>query len=192
MGVARHPHHHRLVQDAVAAETGLNCVIHQREALDDSLAILREFAPRVRGVFHCFVNDPATVQRVLELDSIVSFTGIATFKNAATVRDSLAAAPADQVALHDGYEAVDSVWIAPATAVERARGGTYQLRFPTQMNLQKLGFSATPGTALETARASKVVTIMSKQEKSADGKRLLRLPLEAGYGGELFLPIEAG
>ena len=33
----------------------------------------------------------------------------------------LAAAPPDQVALHDGHEAVDSVWIAPATALERCR-----------------------------------------------------------------------
>ena len=132
---------------------------------------------------------------VIASDSMVDFANWIMPERSAKRFDTyffLAAAPADQVALHDGYEAVDSVWIAPATALERARGGTYQLRFPTQMNLQKLGFSATPGTALETARASKVVTIMSKQEKSADGKRLLRLPLEAGYGGELFLPIEAG
>jgi TatD DNase family protein len=54
------------------------------------------------------VNDPATVQRVLELDSIVSFTGIATFKNAATVRDSLAAAPADGFMLE-----TDSPYLAP-------------------------------------------------------------------------------
>jgi 8-oxo-dGTP pyrophosphatase MutT (NUDIX family) len=102
----------------------------------------------------------------------------------------LAAAPSDQVALHDGHEAVDSVWITPATALERAKAGTYQLRFPTQMNLQKLGRHALPAAAIDAARASKVVTIMSKQEKTADGKRMLRLPLEAGYGGELFEPFE--
>jgi 8-oxo-dGTP pyrophosphatase MutT (NUDIX family) len=100
----------------------------------------------------------------------------------------LAAAPSDQVALHDGHEAVDSVWIAPATALERARAGAYQLRFPTQMNLQKLGLHTLPAAALDAARAGKVVTVMSKQEKTSDGKRLLRLPLEAGYGGELFEP----
>jgi TatD DNase family protein len=92
----------------VAAETRLNCVIHQREALEDSLAILGEFASQVRGVFHCFVNDPATVHHVLALNSIVSFTGIATFKNAATVRDSLAAVPADSFMLE-----TDSPYLAP-------------------------------------------------------------------------------
>lgn len=130
---------------------------------------------------------------VIASDSMVYFANWITPERSAKRFDThffLAVAPADQVALHDGHEAVDSVWIAPATALERARAGTYQLRFPTQMNLQKLGFSAAPGAAMDTARASKVVTIMSKQEKTADGKRMLRLPLEAGYGGELFLPID--
>jgi 8-oxo-dGTP pyrophosphatase MutT (NUDIX family) len=98
----------------------------------------------------------------------------------------LAAAPPDQVALHDGYEAVDSVWIRPGTALERARAGTYDLRFPTQMNLQKLGRHRLPATAMDAARASRVVTVMTKQERSGDGKRVLRIPLEADYGGDLF------
>ncbi len=98
----------------------------------------------------------------------------------------IAAAPPDQVALHDGHEAVDSVWIAPATALERARTGIYQVRFPTQMNLQKLGRHTLSAAAMDAARASRVVTVMSKQEKTGDGRRVLRIPLEAGYGGELF------
>jgi 8-oxo-dGTP pyrophosphatase MutT (NUDIX family) len=56
----------------------------------------------------------------------------------------LAAAPTDQVALHDGLEAVDSVWMTPATALERAQAGTYQPVFPTMMNLRKLGPMARP------------------------------------------------
>ena len=102
----------------------------------------------------------------------------------------VAAAPPDQVALHDGHEAVDSVWITPATALERAQTGVYQLRFPTQMNLQKLGRHTLSAPAIDAARASRVVTVMSKQEKTSDGKRLLRLPLDAGYGGELFEPLD--
>ncbi|MGZ5090482.1 MAG: NUDIX hydrolase [Burkholderiales bacterium] len=98
----------------------------------------------------------------------------------------LAAAPSDQVALHDGQEAVDSVWIAPGTALERARAGTYDLRFPTQMNLQKLGRHPLSATAMDAARASRVVTVMTKQERTGDGMRVVRIPLEADYGGELF------
>ena len=98
----------------------------------------------------------------------------------------LAPAPADQVAVHDGYEAVDSVWIAPAAALERAGAGAYQLRFPTQMNLQKLGRQQSSAAAMAAARASRVVTVVTQQELAGDGTRVLRIPLEADYGGELF------
>lgn len=79
----------------VAAECGLNCVIHQRDAFEDTLALLQAFADRVRGVFHCFANDAAAMRRVLALGSLVSFTGILTFKNGQNIRDTLAATPLD-------------------------------------------------------------------------------------------------
>jgi len=84
-----------LQQLEVAADLGMNCVIHERAAFADTHALLRPFSGRIRPVFHCFVGTPDSVRRVVELGGIVSFTGILTFKNAATVRESLAAAPAD-------------------------------------------------------------------------------------------------
>jgi len=78
----------------VAAELGLNCVIHQRgDCLADTLEILRPYAGRVRFVFHCFVGTPAEATRIREVGGLVSFTGIATFKNGETVRASAAATP---------------------------------------------------------------------------------------------------
>ncbi len=78
----------------VAAETKLNCVIHQRgDCFADTLAILQPFADRVRGQFHCFAGTVAEMQRVLAMNSLVSFTGIATFKNGQNVRDVIAATP---------------------------------------------------------------------------------------------------
>lgn len=98
----------------------------------------------------------------------------------------LAAVPSDQIALHDGHEAVDSIWIRPGAALAGARTGAYKLVFPTLMNLQKLARNNQSAVAIEVARASRVVTVVPKQERNADGVRLLRLPLEADYGGELF------
>jgi len=92
----------------VAAELGLNCVIHQRSALEDTLSQMQPFVGRLRGVFHCFVDGPAAMRRVLALGSLVSFTGIATFKNAPTVRETLAAVPGDQFMLE-----TDSPYLAP-------------------------------------------------------------------------------
>jgi TatD DNase family protein len=77
----------------IAAELGLNCVVHQRDALEDTMALFQPFADRVRAVFHCFADDAATMRRVLGMGSLVSFTGILTFKNGQNIRDTLAATP---------------------------------------------------------------------------------------------------
>jgi TatD DNase family protein len=77
----------------VAAATGLNCIIHQRgTCLADTLRLLEPFAAHVRTVFHCFVGTPEEQRRIAALGGVTSFTGIVTFKNGQTVRDSAAAA----------------------------------------------------------------------------------------------------
>lgn len=92
----------------VAAETGLNCVIHERSCFEDTLAVLEPFAGRARGVFHCFANNAAAMRRILALNSLVSFTGILTFKNGQNIRDTLAATPLDQFMLE-----TDCPYLAP-------------------------------------------------------------------------------
>ena len=84
----------------------------------------------------------------------------------------LAAAPSDQVALHDGHEAVDSLWIRPGAALAGAQTGAYKLVFPTLMNLQKLARNTQSAQAIDVARASQVVTVVPKQERNADGAAL--------------------
>jgi TatD DNase family protein len=92
----------------LAAELGLNCVVHERAAMEDTLKMMARFAGRVRGVFHCFSAGTVSLQRILAMGSIVSFTGILTFKNAQTVRDSLAAVPMGSFMLE-----TDSPYLAP-------------------------------------------------------------------------------
>jgi len=77
----------------LAAELGLNVVIHQRDAWDDTLEILRPYTGKVRGVFHCFGGSFEQASEVIGLDHLVSFTGIVTFKNGASVRDVAAQVP---------------------------------------------------------------------------------------------------
>jgi TatD DNase family protein len=92
----------------IAAEAGLNCVIHQRDAFDDTLAQLKPFAGKVRGVFHCFGENTDRMRRVLDIGSLVSFTGIVTFKNGQNVRDTVAATPLDKFMLE-----TDCPYLAP-------------------------------------------------------------------------------
>jgi TatD DNase family protein len=95
-------------QMEVAVELGLNCIIHQRDSFDDTLAQLRPFAGKLRGVFHCFSESAERLRQVLALGSLVSYTGIVTFKNGANVRESLAATPLDQFMLE-----TDCPFLAP-------------------------------------------------------------------------------
>jgi len=79
----------------LAAELGLNVIIHQRDSFRDTIQEIAPFASKLRAVFHCFVGTPAEQKEVAALGFLVSFTGIVTFKNAATVRETLAGTSLD-------------------------------------------------------------------------------------------------
>jgi TatD DNase family protein len=77
----------------LAAELGLNVVIHQRDAWDDTVEILQNYNGKLRGVFHCFGGTLEQANQVIDQGHLVSFTGIVTFKNGAAVRDVAAQIP---------------------------------------------------------------------------------------------------
>ena len=79
----------------LAAELGLNVVIHQRDAWDDTLALLQPYTGKVRGVFHCFGGTIEQAMEVIGMGHLVSFTGIVTFKNGAEVLAVAAQVPAE-------------------------------------------------------------------------------------------------
>lgn len=92
----------------LAVELGLNVVIHQREAWQDTLEILRPYTGKMRGVFHCFGGSPEAAAEIAAMGHLVSFTGIVTFKNAALVQET-----AKSVA-SDGYMVeTDCPYLAP-------------------------------------------------------------------------------
>ncbi|MEP6699503.1 MAG: TatD family hydrolase [Verrucomicrobiota bacterium] len=92
----------------LAAELGLNVVIHQRDAWDDTLEIIRPYSGKLRGVFHCFGGTRTQADEVLALGHLVSFTGIVTFKNGAPVREIAA-----QLSLGDFMVETDCPYLAP-------------------------------------------------------------------------------
>lgn len=92
----------------------------------------------------------------------------------------LAMAPADHLALHDGHESVDSVWITPAQAVADAESGNRTVIFPTLRNLAKLGFSDTAEHAVAAAATDTVVPVLPSIEQRDDGTYIC-IPPEAGY-----------
>jgi TatD DNase family protein len=92
----------------LAVELGLNVVIHQRDAWEDTLEMMRPYTDKVRGVFHCFGGSLEQANEVFDLDHLVSFTGIVTFKNGASVR-----AVAAQIPLWKFMVETDCPYLAP-------------------------------------------------------------------------------
>ena len=95
-------------QVELAVELGFNVVIHQRDAWDDTLEIMKPYAGKLRGVFHCFGGAIEQANEVIALDHLVSFTGIVTFKNGASVRDV-----ATQIPLWKFMVETDCPYLAP-------------------------------------------------------------------------------
>ena len=95
---------------AASRETGLPLVIHAREADEDIAGILE--AETERGAFpfvlHCFSSGAELARRGLALGGYISFSGILTFKNAATIQEVAAFAPADRILVE-----TDAPYLAP-------------------------------------------------------------------------------
>ncbi len=83
----------------VAIETNQPVIIHSRDADEDMIAILEEYAPRMKrkGVIHSFTSGEALAQKALELDFYLGFNGIITFKNAENVRDIVRLCPIEKI-----------------------------------------------------------------------------------------------
>jgi 8-oxo-dGTP pyrophosphatase MutT (NUDIX family) len=98
----------------------------------------------------------------------------------------LALAPPDQIGKHDGKESVDSIWLSPKAALDAAASGRYNLPFPTIRNLIKLDKLGTAQAAMDFARATPVVTVVPEMSRNENGTTRLRIPVEAGYDGDVF------
>lgn len=96
---------------AAARETGLPLVIHAREADDDIASILEEETGQGGAfpfILHCFSSGIDLARRGLALGGYLSFSGILTFKNAATIHEAAKMAPADRILVE-----TDAPYLAP-------------------------------------------------------------------------------
>lgn len=80
----------------LASDLGRPVVIHCREAIDDCLAILRQF-PLVPADFHCFTGTPLEARKILDAGYLIGFTGAVTFKRNDELRAACALVPSDRL-----------------------------------------------------------------------------------------------
>ena len=92
-----------------ARQTGKPIIIHTREAGPDTIRIMREEgAENVGGVMHCFTETWDVAKAALDLGFMISFSGILTFKSAASLREV-----ARKVPLESALVETDSPYLAP-------------------------------------------------------------------------------
>jgi len=90
-------------------QAGLPIIVHSRLAPADTLRILQEEgAGEVGGVIHCFVEDAETARGFLDLGFYLSLSGILTFQNAQTLRDTASQLPLDRLLVE-----TDCPYLAP-------------------------------------------------------------------------------
>lgn len=84
-------------------------IIHCREAKDDVIRILdEEGAAEVGGVMHCFVEDIQCARAAIEMNFLISFSGIVTFKNAQPLKEVAKELPLEKILIE-----TDSPYLAP-------------------------------------------------------------------------------
>jgi TatD DNase family protein len=91
----------------LADELGLPVIIHQRAALEETLAILEEARPPAGGVLHCFDDGPAAVARAQALGFKLGLGGVLTYRHA-PLEDAVRNAPAEMLVLE-----TDSPYLEP-------------------------------------------------------------------------------
>ncbi len=98
----------------LARELRMPCIVHSRNAEEITGDILAEHAalwngqPDGIGVLHCFTGARKFADRLLDLGFFISFSGILTFKNAGSLRETAASVPGDRLMIE-----TDSPYLAP-------------------------------------------------------------------------------
>ena len=86
------------MQMELARELGLPAIVHERDAHEDGMAVVRDF-PEVTGVFHCYSGSAEMARQLTDRGWYIGFTGVLTFKNARKAIEVASAIPLDRIVL---------------------------------------------------------------------------------------------
>ncbi|MBQ3000546.1 MAG: TatD family hydrolase [Oscillospiraceae bacterium] len=95
------------MQMELAKQTGLPAIIHERDAHEDGMAVVRQF-PEVTGVFHCYSGSAEMARQLVDRGWYIGFTGVLTFKNARKAVETAASIPLERIVLE-----TDCPYMAP-------------------------------------------------------------------------------
>lgn len=82
--------------------------IHTRDAEEDTVRILSEFKGELTGLIHCFTGTEWLARQALDLGLNISISGVVTFKNADSLRETVKMLPLDRI-----HVETDAPFLAP-------------------------------------------------------------------------------
>ena len=85
-------------QMELAKELDLPVIVHEREAHEDGMQVVRDF-PEVTGVFHCYSGSAEMARQLVDRGWYIGFTGVLTFKNARKALEVAASIPRDRIVI---------------------------------------------------------------------------------------------
>ena len=86
------------MQMALAKELGMPVIVHERNAHDDGMRIVKEFKG-VTGVFHCYSGSAEMARQLVDMGWYIGFTGVLTFKNARKAVETAERIPLERIVL---------------------------------------------------------------------------------------------
>ena len=92
----------------LAVKLDLPVIIHIREAMQDSLEILKRYKGKIRGVIHCFSGSAESCRELVKMGFYIGFTGVVTFKNARKSLEAMKVVPFDKLLIE-----TDCPYMAP-------------------------------------------------------------------------------
>lgn len=95
-------------QIEMANKLNLPIVIHTREAVMDTLEILKKHDVNKKGIFHCCPLNRELVKEALKLGFYISFAGPITFKNSKNADEIIGMVPLDRILIE-----TDSPYLSP-------------------------------------------------------------------------------
>ena len=99
----------------LAVEQQLPVILHDRDAHEDTLKLLRQYRPQ--GVVHCFSGSVEMARELVRLGFYIGLGGAVTFKNARRAPLVAAAVPADRLLLE-----TDAPYMTPVPSGENGTG----------------------------------------------------------------------
>lgn len=134
----------------IAARHQMPVEIHTRDAEPETVEILKEYQGRVKGLIHCFTGTQWLADECLALGYNISISGVVTFKNAQSLRDTVKTIPLDRIHVETdapflapvpmrGQKNTPAFVIHTAKVVAELKGVTEdQLKQATRENLRRL------------------------------------------------------